>query len=48
MLTKGRWDVIRRLKVKVKAKFSRYRPDVAHRVGTGIALIYHDRGIRRG
>jgi len=34
--------------VKVKVKFSRYRPGVAQRVGTGIALFFHDRGTRRG
>ena len=28
--------------------FSRYRPDVAQRVGKGIALLFHDRGTRRG
>jgi len=31
-----------------KVKFSRYRPGVAQRVGTGIALLFHDRGTRRG
>ena len=31
----------------VKLKWSRYRPDVAQRVGRGIALLYHDRGTRR-
>jgi len=34
--------------VKVKVKWSRYRPDVTQRVGTGIALLFHDRGTRRG
>ena len=34
--------------VKVKVKWSRYRPDVAQRVGRGIALLFHDRGTRRG
>ena len=33
---------------KVKVKWSRYRPRVAQRVGRGIALIFHDRGSRRG
>jgi hypothetical protein len=28
-------------------KWSRYRPDVAQRVGRGIALLFHDRGTRR-
>jgi len=31
-----------------KKKFSRYRPGVAQRVGRGIALLFHDRGARRG
>jgi hypothetical protein len=33
-----------------KLKFSRYRPGVAQRVGRGIrvALLFHDRGTRRG
>ena len=31
-----------------KVKFSRYRPGVVQRVGRGIALIFHDRGTRRG
>ena len=29
-------------------KCSRYRPGVAQRVGRGIALLFHDRDIRRG
>jgi len=33
---------------KVKVKWSRYRPNVAHRVGRGIALLFHDHGSRRG
>jgi len=28
--------------------WSRYRPSVAQRVGRGIALLFHDRGTRRG
>ena len=32
----------------VKVKLSRYRPGMAQRVGTGIALLFHDRGTRRG
>jgi len=35
-------------KVKVKAKFSLYRPGVAHRVGRGIAPLFHDSSTRRG
>jgi len=31
-----------------KVKFSRYRPGMAQRVGRGIALLFHDRGTRRG
>ena len=34
--------------VKVKVKCSRYRPGVALRVGRGIAVLFHDRGTRRG
>jgi hypothetical protein len=34
--------------IKVKVKLSRYRPGVAQRVGRGIAVLFHDRGIRRG
>ena len=34
--------------LKVKVKRSRYRPGVAQRVGRGIALLFHDRGTRRG
>ena len=32
----------------IKVKWSRYRPGVAHTVGRGIALLFHDRGTRRG
>jgi len=32
----------------VKVKFSRYRPGVAQRVGSGIAILFHDCGTRRG
>ena len=32
----------------VKVKWSRYRSGVAQRVGRGIALLFHDRGTRRG
>ena len=34
--------------LKVKVKWSRYRPGVTQRVGRGIALLFHDRGARRG
>ena len=33
---------------KKKLKWSRYKPGVSQRVGTGIALFFHDRGTRRG
>ena len=33
---------------KKKVKCSRYRSGVAQRVGKGIALLFHDRGTRRG
>jgi len=32
----------------VKVKWSRYKPGLAQRVGRGIALLFHDRGTRRG
>ena len=34
--------------LNIKVKFSRYRPGLAQRVGRGIALLFHDRGTRRG
>ena len=34
--------------IKVKVKWSRYRPGVAQSVGRGIALLFHDRGTRTG
>jgi len=33
---------------KVKVKWSRYRPGVAQRVVRDIALLFHERGTRRG
>ena len=39
--------IIKNIK-KVKVKWSRYRPGVAQRVGRGIALLFHNRGTRRG
>jgi len=36
------------MSVKKKVKWSRYRPGVAQRVGRGIALLFYDRGTRRG
>ena len=40
--------VILLLEVMVKVKVSRYRPGVAQKVGRGIALLFHDRGTRKG
>ena len=37
-----------RWKLKKKVKWSRYRPGVTQTVGRGIALLFHDRGTRRG
>jgi len=34
--------------INVNVKWSRYRPSVAQRVGRGMALLFRDRGIRRG
>jgi len=34
--------------IYIKVKCSRYRPGVAQRVGRVIALLFHDRGTRRG
>jgi len=34
--------------IEVKVKFTRHRPGVAQRVGRGIALLFLDRGTRRG
>ena len=39
---------VNNVEVKVKVKWSRYRPGVAQRVGRGIALLFHGRGTRRG
>ena len=36
------------LKTIKNVKRSQYRPGVAQRVGRGIALLFHDRGTRRG
>ena len=48
------WLVIKQLstlsgqELKVNVNWSRYRPGVTQRVGRGIALLFHDRGTRRG
>ena len=34
--------------VNSKVKWSRYRPGVSQSLGRGIALLFHDRGTRRG
>ena len=36
------------ISIIIKIKCSRYRPGVAQRVGRGIALLFRDRGTRRG
>jgi len=41
-------DINSWIKKKLKVKWSRYRPGVAQRVGRGIALLFHDCGIRMG
>ena len=43
-----RWLTLAETCIRVKVKWSRYRPGVARRVGRGIALLFHDRGSRRG
>ena len=35
-------------KLKIKVKWSRYRPGLAQRVSAGVALFFHDRGTSRG
>ena len=40
-------NILEQLKGK-KVKCSRYRPGVAQKVGRGTALLFHDRGARRG
>ena len=49
---RGFWKVNKELTIvsskKIKVKWSRYRPGVAQRVGRDIALLFHDRGTRRG
>jgi len=42
------WRLMYTCVSKVKVKLSHYRPGVAQRVGRGIALLFHDRGTRRG
>jgi len=37
-----------KVKAGKKVKWSRYRTGVAQRVGRGIALLFHDRGTRKG
>ena len=34
--------------IRLKVKYSRYRPVVAQRVDKGIALLFDERGTRRG
>ena len=42
----GMWWQCNMTECTKKVKFSRYRPNVAQRVGRGIALLFHDRGTR--
>jgi len=45
----SRWKCLRLKQLCLgKVKWSCYRPDVAQRVGSGIALLFRDRGTRRG
>ena len=51
VLTKPIFMIERTLIIHVyfkKVKWSRYRPGVAQRVGRGIAVLFRDRGTRRG
>ena len=43
-----KFDGIFHLILNIKVKCSRYRAGVVQRVGRGIALVFHDRGTRRG
>ena len=43
-----RGSIIREPCTVKKVKWSRYRPGLPQRVGRGIALLFHDRGTRRG
>ena len=45
-LHKRRWS--HEIIILKKVKWSRCRPGVAQRVSRGIAILFHDRGIRRG
>jgi len=40
--------IYKHIYIYIKVKCSRYRPDVAQRVGRGIALLFRDCGTRRG
>jgi hypothetical protein len=43
------WKILAALLViKVKVKWSSYKPGVALRLGRGMALLFHDRGTERG
>ena len=44
----SRMCAVQNIVKKVTVKCSRYRPSVAQRVGRNIALLFHDRGTRRG
>jgi len=41
-------NILQKAGGKKKVKWSRYMPGVAQKLGKGIALLFHDRGTRRG
>jgi len=41
-------NIVEKNDIYIKVKGSRYGPGVAQRVGRGKALLFHDRGTRRG
>jgi len=43
-----KWVMLKIMIFNLNVKWSRYRPGVAQRMGRGIALLFHDRGTRRG
>jgi len=47
-LRKAQFNLMKRLILSYFFTWSHYRPGVAHKVGRGIALLFHDRGTRRG
>ena len=43
-----KYVIVHAVKPACKKKWSHYRPGVVQRVGRGVALLFHDRGTRRG